>query len=132
MPKADIVLPDGTKITVDGAADEITKIVATLSPGRSLHAKAGTLRRRGSRRVAKSRAPAAGPTSYILELRDEGFFKIKRSLNEVQKKLEEKGHIYARTTLSPTLIKLVRRARPGGPGKELRRIKDGTRWAYVN
>jgi hypothetical protein len=50
-----------------------------------------------------------------LELREEGYFKSKRFLNDIKKKLEEKGHIYARTTLSPTLLNLVKR-------KDLRRV----------
>jgi hypothetical protein len=53
------------------------------------------------------------------------FFKTKRGLGEVQKKLEEGAHIYPVTHLSPVLFRLV-------GARELRRIKEGGTWKYVN
>jgi hypothetical protein len=52
------------------------------------------------------------------------FFKKPKELGEIKKALEEQGHFYPRTSLSPMLIRLVRK-------KELRRLKDGKRWTYV-
>lgn len=130
MAKADMVLPDGTKVTIDGSADDITKVLSALGSGASASdgRKSGAPRRR--KRGAKTgpsrpRRPTTGPTAHIIQLRDEGFFKTKRSLGDIQKKLEDQGHIYAITTLSPLLVMLVRR-------KDLRRLKDGSRWAYVH
>ena len=129
MAKADMVLPDGTKVTIDGSPDDITKVLSALGSGPSLSASrrsAGSKRRtRAASSPGRQRRPAGGPTGYIIQLRDEGFFKAKRSLGDIQKKLEEQGHIYAITSLSPILVRLVR-------AKDLRRVKDGSRWAYVH
>lgn len=127
MPKANLTLPDGTLVSIDGSTEEVAKLLQNFS-GSGGVSRSG--RRRSAPRTAatsgKGKArPRGGPTTYILELREEGYFKTKRFLNEVQQKLEEKGHIYARTTLSPTLLNLVKR-------RELRRIKDKKGWAYVH
>lgn len=125
MPKADLVLPDGTKVTIDGSTEEIAKLLATFAqPGRPDSRRAGGSRPKpgGTSAVKEARK---GPSAHILELRDEGFFKTKRTLSDVQKKLEERGQIYAQTSLSPLMIGFVRK-------RALRRIKDGKRWAYVS
>lgn len=124
MAKADLKLPDGTTVAIDGSPDEITKILSTLGSGRAVH---GSKTRTRSSAAKTGRAPrlAKGPTAYIVQLRDDGFFKAKRSLGDIQKKLEEQGHIYAVTSLSPILVTLVRR-------RDLRRVKEGKRWAYIH
>jgi len=129
MPKANVVLPDGTKVTIEGSADEVASLVQRLSGGAdvSQRAKASVrrTRRKGSGTSTSDRKQAKGPADYIRELIDDDFFKTKRGLGDVQKKLEEGAHIYPVTSLSPTLFRLVRT-------KELRRIKEGRSWKYVN
>jgi hypothetical protein len=61
----------------------------------------------------------------MAELASEGWFKSKRTIGDVQKKLEEKGHIYAMESLSTPLLRLTR-------NRTLRRIKDKSGWAYVS
>jgi hypothetical protein len=46
--------------------------------------------------------------------------------DEVQKKLEEKGHIYAQESLSGPLLRLTR------DKHVLRRLKDKKGWVYVS
>ncbi len=124
MPKAQLILPDGTKVAIEGSTEEVAKLLNTFAqPGMPQPRHANRVR--GNAKSSASRQGKIGPSSYILELRNEGFFKNKRNLGDVRKKLEEQGHIYARTTLSPLLIKFVR-------NKELRRIKDGKHWVYVS
>lgn len=65
-----------------------------------------------------------GATGAILKLKSEGFFGTKKSLADVQKELEKNGFIYPTTTLSPLLLKLVKRG-------ELGRLSDGGNWVYV-
>jgi hypothetical protein len=60
----------------------------------------------------------------LSELIAEGFFGQPRELGVVRLALKEKGHFYPVTTLSPLMLRLVRR-------KELRRIKEKNRWTYV-
>ncbi len=62
---------------------------------------------------------------HIRQLKSEGFFGTKRTLGSIQERLEELGHIYPQTSLSPALIKLTKK-------RELRRLKEKGVWVYVN
>jgi len=126
MAKASLVLPTGTKVQLDGTAEEIAALLSRFS---------GDPNAQGARRDRKQPHPKlkkegkssrSGPTGLVLDLIDEGYFKARRSLPDIQKKLEEKGHIYAQTSLSPILLRLVRRK-----DVNLRRIKDKKGWIYV-
>jgi len=119
MAKAEATLPNGVCVTVTGESTEIAKILQLLSG----HARSA-VQTRGSKqiRVAKHQS---GPKEYIRTLKGEGFFKIKRNISDVQKKLEENGHIYTLSGLSPRLLELTRL-------QELRRIKESGVWNYVN
>ncbi len=128
VPKATVVLPSGTKVTVEGAADDVAAMVALITDGSSRyrHPSGGTRKQRTAT-AAPGRVSRAskGPADHIRELVTTNFFKTKRGLGEVQKKLEEDAHIYPITSLSPALFRLVRT-------KELRRIKEAGAWRYVN
>ena len=65
------------------------------------------------------------PVNLISGLVDGGFFKTPKELGAIKVALEEGGHFYPVTTLSPVLLRLVRK-------KVLRRIKDKKRWTYVS
>lgn len=130
MPKANVVLPDGTKVTIEGTADEVASVLkrVSTSPEPSEGARVTRpqrRRRRATANVGSDKTKAKGPADYIRELIDDDFFKTKRGLGDVQKKLEEGAHIYPLTHLSPVLFRLVR-------ARELRRIKEGGTWKYVN
>jgi len=122
MAKATLTLPDGTNVTIEGDTEEISKLLGKFSgPSQD---KQSTKQKS---KIAKNRAglkTKKGPQDYILELRQEGFFKSRRSIADVQKKLEEKGHIYPQERLSSPLIRLVRK-------RELRRMKEKKGWIYV-
>ena len=127
MARANIVLPDGTRVTIEGTADEVAKLLKKFSQDTA----PSTSRRSSSSKAKRGNAPSKkktrrkGPTGLILGLRDEGFFKSRKTLPDIQRKLEEQGHIYAQTSLSPVLVRLVR-------ARELRRLKDKKGWVYVN
>ena len=57
---------------------------------------------------------------------EKGYFKSKRTIGDIQKKLEEMGHIYALTSLSTPLIRLTR-----SKNSALRRLKENKQWVYV-
>lgn len=61
-------------------------------------------RRRGPREAAP-----AGTSSRIMSLADEDFFKVQRSLAEVQAGLAERGWHYEQNYLSTPLTRLVRK-----------------------
>ena len=131
MAKAKLTLPNGTKVAIEGTEEEVATLVRRFSdlaaePTGGGRTRAGRTARAQKVARAKKAGKSAGPVGHIRELRDQGFFKSKRSINDVQEKLEEKGQIYALTNLSPALLWLVR-ARPAVLG----RIKEGGVWKYV-
>jgi hypothetical protein len=123
MPKADLVLPDGTKVTIDGTTEEVARLLATYSsppkPGSAAAPHSPKSKAGDTKKTSRK-----GPTAFIIELRDEGYFKTKRTLASIQAALEQRGHIYAKKTISQLLIQLTRR-------RELRRIKENKIWEYV-
>jgi hypothetical protein len=130
VAKANVVLADGTKVTIDGTAEEVAALLQRISggaPRASCGGSKGARGRRGKSTAKKGSAKSKtkGPADYIRELVAENYFKTKRGLGDVQKKLEEGAHIYPVTHLSPALFRLVK-------ARELRRIKDGGTWKYVN
>jgi hypothetical protein len=134
MAKANLVLPEGTKVAIDGTADEVASLLERFSStgGSGSAAKSGSSRtgRRkadGGAKVTTKKTPKkrTGPTDYVRELIDEGYFKTKREIGTVRDKLEERAHIYPVTSISGPLYRLVK-------NKELRRIKEDGAWRYVN
>ncbi len=129
MAKANITLPNGTKVTIEGTADEVATLLGRFSgPSEAAPAVAKKKKRKKKKSNGGSGGPAAkrkGPQTLIAELAKEGYFKSKRTIGDIQNKLEEKGHIYAQTSLSTPLLRLTRI-------RTLRRLKEQGVWVYVN
>src|SRR5438876_1131695 len=114
MPIANVVLADGTKVTIDGTPDDVAALLRRISgtalqtPHGSLIKKTSRLRRKvvaaGSGKGGSVRTTPKGPADYVRDLVTANYFNAKRGLGDVQKKLEEAGHIYAVTHLSPVLL----------------------------
>ena len=126
---AKLVLPNGTTVDIEGTADEVAMLLARFSGDASPSVGTRKILRtrkptRSSAVEKKDRPKRKGPQTLLEELANENFFKSKRTIGEVQKKLEEKGHIYALNSLSTPLLRLTR-------NKTLRRIKEKDSWAYV-
>lgn len=122
MAKAHVTTKAGTKVTIEGSDDEVAALISKLE-GSSRASNAGKrARRTTSRRPGDSPRPSA--TALVGELIDGGFFKKPKELGAIKTALEEIGHFYPVTTLSPIVLRLVR-------NRSLRRIKDKTRWTYV-
>ena len=123
MAKANITTTQGTKITIEGDPQEVAAVIKRLesdyvarTAGSKVSKKSGTPKATRSRRET--------PISLVSSLIDGGFFKKPKDLGAVKTALEELGHFYPVTTLSPALLRLVRK-------RELRRIKDKKRWLYT-
>src|SRR5512140_205050 len=98
MAKANLVLPNGTTVAIEGTADEVAALLIRFSgTGTQSAAPAATKpvrKRKGSKAAAgQKRVSRKGPQTLIEDLLSENFFKSKRTIGEIQKKLEEKGHI---------------------------------------
>jgi hypothetical protein len=117
MPKASYNAPSGATITVDGTQDEVVAVLHLLEAG----LRSSTPRPTEPPKVKNGRTT---PMGLLMEFIARGFFSTPKGLTAVRLALEEEGHFYPTTTLSPLLLRLVRR-------RELRRIKDKDHWMYV-
>lgn len=119
MPKAVINTKNGSVITIEGSQQELADLLAQLGGG---DADRGRMRPRAVPHTDAGSRPT--PAGLLHELIDDGYFKQPKELAAVRGTLQEKGHFYPATSLSPLMLRLVRK-------KELRRIKDKKHWAYV-
>lgn len=120
MAKAQIITKTGTKITIEGDPQEVAAIVRQvqgMGPGLAGRPRAAP---GAARRAARQRAT---PTNLIVSLIDGGFFRKPKDLAAVRGALAEMGHHHPVTTLSPVLLRLVRK-------RQLRRMKEKNRWLY--
>ena len=128
MAKAHLTLPDGTKVNIEGTAEEVANLLSRFSATQDQPTRTSkpAKKKSSARSKAKEQKPKRkGPQTLIEELVRENYFKSKRTIGDVQKKLEEGGHIYALYSLSTPLLRLTR-------SKALRRIKDKDGWVYVS
>src|SRR5260221_13316977 len=113
MAKAHIKTKTGTDITIEGTPEEVAKVVAHLG-GESSTKVSASRKKNDNKKTASAKAT---PVNLVSSLIDGGFFRKPKDLGSVKVALEEMGHFYPVTTLSPVLLRLVRR-------RQLRRLKD--------
>src|SRR2546426_4383524 len=97
MAKATLTLPNGTKVAVEGDPAEIETMLrsfgaAGVESARDAIARGESVAPQSRSRRQTAREPG-GPPGYIRHLKTEGFFREKRSLTEIKKKLEGTGDI---------------------------------------
>jgi len=118
MPTASITLPSGAKVVIEGNQTEVAELIAKFQGPSSPAVN------RLEKSAVKSAAKRAGPLRLIVDLIEADFFRTPQELGAVRTALEEQGHFYPTTSLSPLMLRLVR-------NKQLRRIKTNRRWTYV-
>lgn len=123
MTKAKIEMENGTKITIEGTPEDVSTAIKLMQELRPYTKKTKVISKDSKEQKIKS-SGKKGIRDRTRELISDGFFKKQRSLHNVKDELENKGHIYPVTSISPTLIRLVRT-------RELRRLKDNKKWTYV-
>lgn len=116
MVKAQITTPEGITINIEGTSKEIAAVVEDMKRNAT---EAGPARRR-----SKTKSGRVLLVDLIASLKDGGFFKKPRDLASVKSALAEMGHHYPVTTLSPVMLRQVRR-------RSLRRIREKGRWLYT-
>lgn len=114
MAKATMTLEGGTTVVIEGSQDEVATLLGRFQ-GRPQSQPAGGV----------ARKTKVGPMNLLLELIADGFFREPKELGAVRAALAGKGHIYPVTSISPLMVRLVRR-------RELRRLKERNRWMYVS
>ena len=120
MVKANILTKDGAKITIEGTPEEISKVLNLYKTNHSVKFPKGDFKKF----VKEQKDATPTVTDKIREILAEGFFNKPKSLAEVKQGLQEQGTFIPITTLSPIILGLIR-------NKELRRIKQDKKWAYV-
>ena len=128
MAKANLVLPDGTTVAIEGTAEEVAVLLGKFSQPGPEETPVKPEKKKKRTAAGGSGGPRKkkdGPTGLIKTLAEEDYFKSKRSISDIQKKLEERGHIYARTSISPCLTRLTK-------SRDLRRLKENNVWVYVS
>ncbi len=123
MAKANIVLPNGSKVDIEGTPDEIQKILEAL--GKSSHGDSTTTTDTPAPARIPRKKEKLGLTGLLLELKTQGFFREKRSLKEIQERLESEGFIYPTTSIQPILLNLLK-------SRQIGRVKEDGTWKYVN
>lgn len=117
--KASIDRPNGTKIIIDGTPEEVRSILEMFrEPSVDQESESTQLEEKKKSKVTIKR--------LILELKEDDFFRKKRTQREVRDALETTGHIYSDATIGARLLELVR------DDRELGRIKEDGKWVYVH
>lgn len=119
MAKAQIVTSEGTRVSIEGTPDEVAAVVARIESKNSPPTQKIVQSARPHEKKSK-----LGPQDHISTLISQGFFKKPQGLGAIKTALEERGYFYAVTSLSPVVLRLVRK-------RELRRIKEKKLWTYV-
>jgi hypothetical protein len=121
MAKANLKTKGGTTVVIEGTPEEVALLVERIEGERPVvTSRAPRTRSRGGANAAAK----ATPVNLISSLIDGGFFRKPKDLASVKVALEEMGHFYPVTSLSPALLRLVRR-------RQLRRLRDKKRWMYT-
>src|SRR5882724_1358384 len=122
MAKAQLTTKLGTKVTIEGTSDEVANLLARVE-GEVLPSRARASAVHDAK-PSRAKKILASPANLVSEFVETGFFSTPKEQNAIRLALKEQGHFYPATTLSPTLLRLVRK-------RQLRRIKENKRWVYV-
>jgi len=124
MAKAEIATSTGTKITIDGSADEIASILSIYKDKPCKDPDILLVKNNqdsGSKKRPKSKLTLE---DYILDLKSTGFFDTPKKTAFVKEKLDQESHFYPMQSVSTRLIRMNEK-------RQLGRIKEGDQWAYV-
>jgi hypothetical protein len=122
MAKARITTKSGSKVIIEGSPEEVASLLAILERTPTGGSAPKDTPRKKERRLQSNTKQT--PTTLLAELADGGFFKKPKELSAIKTALQEQGHYYPVTSLSPAVLRAVRK-------RILRRIRDGKRWLYV-
>jgi len=119
MPRAKIITPTGATIVIEGSTKEVAELVGKIEGiPRGFES---SQRASGGKKQQRAKDSLTG---LIASLIDGGFFKKPKDLAAVKLRLDEMGHVYPVTTLSPSMLRRVR-------SRDLRRLKQDNRWFYT-
>ena len=120
--------PELRRVAFEKILDDLLKLGSSASQEK-FHQKKSTEKLSAKPKV--SRNVRGGPTAYLQELADDGFFKKKKTIAEVKAELENRGHHIPLTSLSGRLqalcqSRVLRRQKTSEPGS--RRTYSYSEW----
>lgn len=118
MAKAHIETPDGVRVRLEGTPEEIAAVL------RDAKIKAGADTGRKAKVKTKTKKGRMTLPALLEELRNEGFFKKAKPMNDIKKRLADLGHSYPLTALSGPLRREVR-------NRCLRRFRENGKYVYA-
>jgi superfamily II DNA/RNA helicase len=127
MAKANLTLPNGTTVNIEGTAEEVASLLAQFekAPKKFADSKLTKIKKGRPQQLARLANGREGLQTLLRALVSEDYFKTKRTIGEIRAKLEEQGHIYPIVRISTPLLRLTR-------DRTLRRFRDGSGWVYVS
>lgn len=120
--KAHVETKNGTKIVIEGAEDEISKVLEMFKEKHETHIRESSEKVESKKSNKSSNKLSAA--DLLLTLATDSFFNKPKTLAEIKHALEEQGYFYPITTLSGVVLGLVKK-------RNLRRIKENKVWGYV-
>ena len=116
MAKANLEMPGGVTVKIEGTPEEISAVLRDAKIKASSDA--------GRKPKTKAKSGRVTLPGLLEELRNEGFFKKAKPMNDIKQRLADLGHSYPLTALSGPLRGEVRNRR-------LRRFKEGGKYVYA-
>jgi hypothetical protein len=116
MAKAHITAPGGVEINIEGTPEEIAAVLKQVGLKSSNSAKP-------AKETKRVHTRATIPT-LVDELKEEGFFKKPKGLDDIRRRLADLGHNYPVTTLSGAMQAQAKK-------RVLRRFKEGGKYVYA-
>ncbi len=89
-PRSELLLPNGSKVLVEGTPEEIARIALLIGGG---PASETATKKTPQRKPRPHSSKPKGATDHIRSLKAEGFFKTGKTLDQVREALKEKGYI---------------------------------------
>lgn len=121
MATVNITTKSGTRITIEGAATEVARIVAEIE--QPPHPRSHKTQSEAVAPAPKARKTSPSIGEMLIALKEEKFFDKPKNLSEIAAELEKSGYLYPTTTLSGVVLSLLKR-------KQLTRTKKAGKWVY--
>jgi superfamily II DNA/RNA helicase len=117
--KAHVKTPEGIEIQLDGTSDELAAVLKDLKIKNQSPRSSGS-----TAKTRKAKKGKQGVHALIDSLKQDGFFKKPRTLNDIRLKLKDLGHNYPLTSLSGRMGQQVRKG-------NLKRFKENKKYVYA-
>lgn len=122
MTKANIELPNGTKITVEGTPEDVSKTIRLMQGEKVETAKKHV----NTPKKKEKKESYSGTSGGIRLLINEGFLDSPKLAKEIQAEMIRQGYHYSISSISKLLsVNFMKKT------KQITRMKEDNKWKYV-